>query len=168
MIGRSTRAAFWWLFPADSVDRYIRWSRVAVAAMVTTVLVLLFAGATGLLRITRAGPVGAVLDFYETGNASEYDRTLEYLSSAARAQALRVGTDGWRAIVDDLTRDGNVVEVRPLATRFVDDHAVVFVSVVYADGDQALRVDRIIKEDTGWKLEWPDGIEEPPEPTGGA
>ena len=166
MIARSTRAVLWWLFPADSVERYIRWSRLSVAAMVATVLVLLLGGATGVLRITRAGPVGTVLDFYETGNAGDYDRTLELLSSAARAQALRLGTDRWRAIVDDLTREGNVVKVRPLATRFVDDRAVVFVSVAYGDGDEQLRVDRVIREDTGWKLEWPDRIEEPPASSG--
>lgn len=166
MMVRSARAAFWWLFPAESLERYSRWSRLSVATMVATVAGLLLAGATGLLQITRSGPVGVVLDFYETGNAGEYDRTLEYLSSSARAQALGLGTDGWEAAVDELTRDRTIVRLKPLATRFVDDHAVVFVSVVYGDGNEALRVDRITEEDTGWKLEWPDGIEELPEPTG--
>ncbi len=155
---RSTRAAFWWLFPAEPFERFDRWSRLFLAAMVATVLVLLFAGATGLLRITRAGPVGVVLDFYETGNAGEYDRTLEYLSSAARAQALRLGTDGWQATVDELTRGRNIVDVKLLATRFVGDHVVAVLSIVYRDGDELVRIERITKEGTEWKLEWPDGI----------
>ena len=121
-----------------------------LALLVVQLAIIPFGGASITLS-----PRGTIEALYQASQDGDYDRALNLLDAAGRAEVAVIGDSAWRAIVDDLSRRQTITEMTYGSQRNYGKNVVIGMLVTYEDDQLRAAIAELVREGTTWRVMWP-------------